>query len=68
MTKNIYCEVDGKPGDRYDDPYYPGEGYTVDMCPACIRLQRRQAEIDAQVERDDEAYRAAADAEWQLAG
>ena len=47
MAESIYCEVDGKPGARYDDPYYPGEGYTTDMCPRCIRDQRKQAAIDA---------------------
>lgn len=47
MAESIYCEVDGTPGARYEDPYYPGEGYTTDMCATCIRLQRRQAEIDA---------------------
>lgn len=47
MTETIYCEVDGTPGTRYEDPYYPGEGYTTDMCATCIRRQRRQAAIDA---------------------
>ena len=62
---NIGCEICGKAGAR---TVPAPSGGMMDACKACEAYERRQAEIDAQVERDDEAYRAAADAEWQLAG
>jgi len=60
MTDTIYCDVCDEQGGRHEDPYYPGEGYTVDMCGKCLRRQQRQAKIDArQVELDAEYARQA---------
>jgi len=39
----------------------------MDACKACEAYERRQAEIDAQALRDDEAYRAEGDREMALA-
>lgn len=61
----IYCECCGAPDAR---TVKAPSGGTMDACSTCKAREWRQAEIDAQALRDDEAYRAAADAEWQLAG
>ncbi|MCG5460862.1 hypothetical protein MED01_004288 [Micromonospora sp. MED01] len=69
MAITIYCEGCGEEGGRHEDPYYPGdEDGLIDICAPCLRHRRRQAKIDAQALRDDEAYRAEGDREMALAG
>ncbi|MCX5119202.1 hypothetical protein OG992_18615 [Micromonospora sp. NBC_00362] len=62
---NIGCEICG--ADNARTVPAPSGGW-MDACEDCEADENTQAAIDAQALRDDEAYRAAADAEWGLAG